>query len=86
MARNQYAGICYRCGLMVEAGTGYFEKIKGGPGWRVQHAYFGSRGGVRCADAKCKETSRGPSFHGPGESRSGPAPGVGQSYPPEFKP
>lgn len=34
--RNQYPGICYRCGETVEAGKGHFERHRGG--WRVQHA------------------------------------------------
>lgn len=34
--RNQYPGICYRCGNTVPAGEGHFEKYKGG--WRTQHA------------------------------------------------
>lgn len=49
MARNQFGGPCYRCGLWVEPGTGYFERHKGG--WRVQHAYRGNHGGVTCSDA-----------------------------------
>jgi hypothetical protein len=34
--RNQYPGTCYRCGLVVEAGDGHFERHAGG--WRTQHA------------------------------------------------
>lgn len=34
--RNQYPGICYRCGQRVEAKMGHFERAY--PGWRVQHA------------------------------------------------
>jgi hypothetical protein len=34
--RNQYPGICYRCGKNVEAGAGHFERL--GRTWRVQHA------------------------------------------------
>ncbi len=34
--RNRFAGKCYRCGQLVEAGAGHFERHKGG--WRVQHA------------------------------------------------
>lgn len=52
MARNQYVGTCYRCGLTVEPGTGHFERHEGK--WRTQHAYFGARGAVTCADAKGK--------------------------------
>lgn len=39
--RNQYPGPCYRCGELVEAGKGHFEKVKqahNGFKWRVQHA------------------------------------------------
>jgi hypothetical protein len=41
--RNVYAGNCYRCGIRVEPGTGYFERHKGK--WRVQHCYHGHEGG-----------------------------------------
>ena len=34
--RNMYPGNCYRCGKMVEAMAGHFERKK--DGWRVQHA------------------------------------------------
>ena len=53
MARNQFAGPCYRCGLTVEEGTGYFERHNGS--WRVQHAYKDNNGGVTCATALGKE-------------------------------
>ena len=38
--RNQFSGICYRCGLRVNAGDGHFEKVQGKTGkkWRTQHA------------------------------------------------
>lgn len=41
MARNLYAGYCYKCGKYVPVGLGYFERIKGKartdkPKWRVQ--------------------------------------------------
>lgn len=36
MARNRYPGMCYRCGDLVAAGNGHFER--NGFGWRVQHA------------------------------------------------
>ena len=36
MARNKYPGICYRCGKGVPVGYGHFEKIRGGPGWRIK--------------------------------------------------
>lgn len=58
--RNQFAGICYRCGLHVAADTGYFEKIRredrkpDGKKWRTQHAYHSHRGGVTCEMAKQK--------------------------------
>lgn len=60
MARNQYDGICYRCGLPVEAGTGYFEKVRredwkpGMPKWRTQHCYHTHNGGVTCEMAQAK--------------------------------
>lgn len=41
--RNKYPGVCYRCGLTVEAGKGHFEKIqsKSSPvKWRTQHADY----------------------------------------------
>ena len=53
MARNQYAGPCYRCGLTVEVGTGYFERHQGQ--WRTQHAYGSGQGGVTCAMALEKQ-------------------------------
>lgn len=36
MARNRYAGTCYRCKKTVPPGEGHFERFAGG--WRVQHA------------------------------------------------
>ena len=48
--RNTYAGPCYRCGLVVEAGTGHFERRQ--RSWRVQHAYHSRNGGVTCVMAK----------------------------------
>ena len=36
MPRNAYPGTCYRCGKLVEAGAGHFERFRGS--WRVQHA------------------------------------------------
>ena len=36
--RNKYPGMCYRCGKLVAAGSGHFEKIHGPTKWRVQHA------------------------------------------------
>mgnify|MGYP001613083931 CR=1 FL=1 len=50
--RNQYGGACYRCGLWVAPGTGYFEKRRDGPGFRVQHCYTKDRGGITCDMAK----------------------------------
>ena len=41
--RNQYPGVCYRCGEMVPANEGHFEKITSRkrtsfcPKWRTQH-------------------------------------------------
>lgn len=53
--RNQYGGDCYRCGLWVAPGTGYFEKVRG-KGWRVQHCYRTHNGGVTCEAAKAALT------------------------------
>lgn len=50
--RNQFGGDCYRCGLWVKPGTGYFEKIRHGRGWRVQHCYGSHGGGITCVMAK----------------------------------
>ncbi len=50
--RNQYGGDCYRCGLWVAPDTGYFEKRRDGPGFRVQHCYRTHNGGVTCEMAK----------------------------------
>lgn len=46
--RNQYAGICYRCGARVEPKAGHFERVsnshrkkwnaKALRGWLTQHA------------------------------------------------
>lgn len=58
--RNQYAGTCYRCGLPVPAGAGYFEKIRfedrkpGDPRWRTQHCYRTHNGGITCEMAKAE--------------------------------
>jgi hypothetical protein len=51
VARNQFSGICYRCGKVVEAGTGHFEKIRGAKGFRVQHGLFPGHGRVTCDEA-----------------------------------
>lgn len=48
--RNQFGGDCYRCGLWVPPGAGYFERHKGG--WRVQHCYRTHNGGITCEMAK----------------------------------
>lgn len=50
--RNKFGGTCYRCGLQVDPGTGYFEKVRKGPGFRVQHCYHRRDGGVTCDMAK----------------------------------
>lgn len=58
--RNQYAGICYRCGWPVAAGAGYFEKVRredrkpGDSAWRVQHCYRTHNGGETCDMAVAK--------------------------------
>jgi hypothetical protein len=42
--RNEYPGVCYRCGKTVESGKGHFERIRRGDPewnrvkWRLQHA------------------------------------------------
>ena len=58
--RNQFAGNCYRCGLRVEAGTGYFEKRHDGLGWRVQHCYRTHNDGVTCEMAKAAAAKKQP--------------------------
>ena len=64
--RNQHPGTCYRCGLPVAAGTGYFEKVRrearkpGDPQWRVQHCYRSHNGGVTCEMAKAQAAKRQP--------------------------
>jgi hypothetical protein len=56
MARNQYSGVCYQCGLMVEPGTGHFERHNGG--WRTKHANYPGHGRVTCAAARAERYSR----------------------------
>jgi hypothetical protein len=52
MSRNQYEGQCYLCNLVVKAGTGHFERIKGGlQRWRVKHANVPGDGRVTCLEA-----------------------------------
>lgn len=46
--RNAFGGECYRCGLFVPPGAGYFEKKRGQRGWRVQHCYRTHNGGITC--------------------------------------
>lgn len=53
--RNRYPGICYRCGKPVAKGEGHFEKLKGGRGWRVQHAACC----IEHRERKAKEADRG---------------------------
>lgn len=36
--RNKYRGNCYRCGAIVEAGQGHFERDRQLKTWLVQHA------------------------------------------------
>lgn len=65
MARNNYDGRCYLCGLTVRAGTGHFERHNGG--WRVKHANVAGHGRITCGmaalnaeqAAALKETSYG---------------------------
>lgn len=58
--RNQYGGDCYRCGLWVPPGAGYFEKVRGKPGWRVQHCYRTHNGGITCEMAKKSAKAKEP--------------------------
>ena len=46
MARNKFKGTCYKCGLIVEAGTGHFERHNGT--WGIQHALHPGDGRVTC--------------------------------------
>lgn len=46
MSRNKFEGKCYLCGKTVEAGTGHFERHRGG--WRVKHANVPGEGRVTC--------------------------------------
>lgn len=69
--RNQFGGDCYRCGRWVAPGTGYFEKRKDGPGFRVQHCYRTHNGGVTCEMAKVKVTPPPPHRRTENERHSG---------------
>ncbi len=55
--RNQFGGDCYRCGLWVPPGAGYFEKKREGRGFRVQHCYRSHNGGITCEMAKVQKAS-----------------------------
>ena len=48
--RNKWSGKCYVCGLVVEPGTGHFERHNGG--WRLKHANAQGHGRVTCDMAK----------------------------------
>lgn len=48
--RNKFPGPCYKCGLWVPPGSGYFERHKGK--WRVQHGHNTHNGGITCDLAK----------------------------------
>lgn len=50
MARNQFAGRCYLCGLTVKPYEGHFERCN--LGWRVKHANVAGQGRVTCEMAK----------------------------------
>lgn len=58
--RNQYPGICYRCGETVPAKQGHFERHIGA--WRVQHA--------SCA-IKYRGTNHNKESHGNGRNETG---------------
>ena len=61
MARNEFAGPCYRCGLNVPAGTGHFERVPFkerraiGAKWRVRHHDYEHHDTLTCAKAKLKQ-------------------------------
>ena len=68
MARNSFAGPCYRCGLTVEPNTGHFER-QGGV-WRVRHHdHPQSPGTVTCAMAKARTDHTPPADHRTGSER-----------------
>lgn len=71
--RNQFGGDCYRCGLWVAPGTGYFEKNRGARGFRVQHCYRKHNGGVTCEMAKTSK-AEGDSPIPPSEASTTPSP------------
>lgn len=56
--RNQFSGKCYRCGLAVPVGAGYFELVRardrqpGKPKWRTRHCDRTHNGGITCEMAK----------------------------------
>ncbi len=50
MARNKFKGTCYKCGLLVDVGTGHFERHNGT--WRTQHALHPGYGRITCAMAE----------------------------------
>ena len=58
MARNEFAGRCYVCGLTVEPKTGHFEIARGKTlleidgKWRVKHAVYPGFGRVTCDEYK----------------------------------
>ncbi|WP_332116013.1 hypothetical protein [Azorhizobium caulinodans] len=54
MARNKFDRPCYICGLTVKAGTGHFERHRGG--WRTKHANVPGDGRVTCATAQASAT------------------------------
>ncbi len=53
MARNQFDGRCYQCGLTVKAGTGHFERHTFFR-WRVKHANVSGDGRITCEMASVK--------------------------------
>lgn len=66
--RNKYPGKCYRCGQLVKAGDGHFERYLGG--WRTQHAACA----IAHRDNKDKENKpcRDTPAHTPGSTSTEP--------------
>lgn len=59
MARNRYAGTCYKCGVYVPAGYGHFERIHGQsfPKWRI-HCVKCASGRIVTDDDPCVKAVR----------------------------
>lgn len=62
MARNDYPGVCFRCGLPVGAGQGHYRRDRGR--WLVHHVNYKRQerdGGVTCMTARKLATKQIPS-------------------------